>query len=72
MLNHLSIFAFCFVSMLGTIYSRDANVGKLLSNSRKADNFELISGETETLLEKSDHSLEQGPEGFYRINLNLQ
>ena len=72
MLNHLSILAFGFVSMLGTIYSRDVNVGKLLSNSRKADNFELISGETETLLEKSDHSLEQGPEGFYRINLNLQ
>ena len=72
MIKNLSIFAFAFVSLLGTIYSRDANVAELLSNSRKADNFEVISSETENLVEKTDHLLEQGTDSFYRINLNLQ
>jgi hypothetical protein len=72
MLKNLSIFTICFVSSLGKIYSKDANVAELLSKSRKADHFEMISPDTETLVEKSDHSLEQSQEGSYRINLNLQ
>ena len=55
MLKNLSIFTICFVSSLGKIYPKDANVADLLSNSRKADHFEMISPETETFVEKSDH-----------------